>query len=190
MSVAHPWLEQEPWPTAVMPREMLEKRIERVLTMTNIGYLGTVRKDGSPIVSPIEFYADGFTSAEGFSLYVFPQPKSPKAYAIKRDPRVAMAIANPMAGWACVMGCQFFGMAKLLDVDTPEWEHGMKVFKWQASSAELGRSLDTAPRGQLARIDAERIVYTEHLMRKEGYAPRQIWIAGESETKVVPGGNV
>ena len=147
MSVAHPWLEQEPWPTAVMPREMLEKRIERVLTMTNIGYLGTVRKDGSPIVSPIEFYADGFTSAEGFSLYVFPQPKSPKAYAIKRDPRVAMAIANPMAGWACVMGCQFFGTAKLLDVDTPEWKHGMKVFKWQASSAELGRALDAGAAG-------------------------------------------
>ena len=53
-----------------------------------------------------------------------------------------------------------------------------------------GQFADTAPRGQLARIDAERIVYTEHLMRKEGYAPRQIWTAGESETRVVPGGNV
>jgi general stress protein 26 len=184
MSVAHPWLEQEPWPTQVMPKEMLEKRIERVLTMTNIGYLGTVRKDGSPIVSPLEFYNDGFT------LYIFPQPKSPKAYAIKRDPRVAIAIANPMAGWACVMGCQIFGTAKLLDVDTPEWEHGMKVFKWAASSSELGRALDEAPRGQLARIEPERIVYTEHMMRKEGYAPRQIWTAGDDELQVVPGGNV
>jgi general stress protein 26 len=184
MSIAHPWLEQEPWPTQVMPKEMLEKRIERVLTMTNIGYLGTVKKDGSPIVSPLEFYNDGFT------LYIFPQPKSPKAYAIMRDPRVAIAIANPMAGWACVMGCQIFGTAKLLDVDTPEWKHGMKVFKWAASSSELGRSLDEAPRGQLARIEPERIVYTEHLLRKEGYAPRQIWTAGEDELQVVPGGNV
>ncbi len=184
MSIAHPWLEQEPWPTQVMPKEMLEKRIERVLTMTNIGYLGTVKKDGSPIVSPLEFYNDGFT------LYIFPQPKSPKVYAIMRDPRVAIAIANPMAGWACVMGCQIFGTAKLLDVDTPEWKHGMKVFKWAASSSELGRSLDEAPRGQLARIEPERIVYTEHLLRKEGYAPRQIWTAGEDELQVVPGGNV
>ena len=55
MSVAHPWLEQEPWPTQAMPKAMLEQRIERVLTMTNIGYLGTVKKDGSPIVSPLEF---------------------------------------------------------------------------------------------------------------------------------------
>jgi general stress protein 26 len=184
MSVAHPWLEQEPWPTQAMPKQMLEKRIERVLTMTNIGYLGTVRKDGSPIVSPLEFYNDGFT------LYIFPQPKSPKAYAIKRDPRVAIAIANPMAGWACVMGCQIFGQATLLDVDTPEWERGMKVFKWQASSAELGRQTQEAPRGQLARIEPERIVYTEHLMRKEGYAPRQIWTPGDDELQVVPGGNV
>ena len=88
------------------------------------------------------------------------------------------------------MGCQIFGTAKLLDVDTPEWQHGMKVFKWAASSSELGRSLDEAPRGQLARIEPERIVYTEHLMRKEGYAPRQIWTPGDAELQVVPGGNV
>jgi nitroimidazol reductase NimA-like FMN-containing flavoprotein (pyridoxamine 5'-phosphate oxidase superfamily) len=184
MSVAHPWLEQEPWPTQQMPIDMLEKRIERVLTMTNIGYLGTVKKDGSPIVSPLEFYN------EGFDLYIFPQPKSPKAYAIKRDPRVAIAMANPMAGWACVMGCQIFGQATLLDVGTPEWEHGMKVFKWAASSSELGRALDEPPQGQLCRIVPDRIVYTEHMMRKEGYAPRQIWTPDATEAQVVPGGNV
>jgi len=184
MSLAHPWLEQEPWPTASMPKEMLEKRIERVLTMTNIGYLGTVMKNGAPIVSPLEFYCDGFT------LYIFPQPNSPKVHALRRDPRVSIAIANPMAGWACVMGCQIFGTAELLDVDTPEWQHGMKIFKWQASSAELGRQLEVPPQGQLARITPERIVYSEHLMRKEGYAPRQIWRPGDEETQVVPGGNV
>jgi hypothetical protein len=66
----------------------------------------------------------------------------------------------------------------------------MKVFKWSGSSFELGRQLDEPPQGQLARIDAERIVYSEHLMRTEGYAPRQIWTAGDAELKVVPGGNV
>ena len=188
MSTAHPWLEEEPWPTKAMPKAMLEKRIERVLTMTNIGYLGTVKKDGSPIVSPLEFYSEIHDGK--ISLYIFPQPKSPKAYAIMRDPRVCIAIANPMAGWACVMGAQVFGTATLLDVDTPEWQHGMKIFKWAASSSELGRQLEIAPQGQLAKIDAERIVYSEHLMRKEGYAPRQIWTVGDAELKVVPGGNV
>lgn len=184
MSIAHPWLQQEPWPTAAMPRDELEKRIERVLTMTNIGYLGTVRKDGSPIVSPLEFYIDGL------SLYIFPQPNSPKLKAMQRDPRVSLAVANPMAGWACVMGCQIFGSVSILDVGTPEWERGMKIFKWQASSAELGRPLVEPPQGQLARIDPERIVLTEHLNRKYGYAPRQIWRKDEAETQVVPGKNV
>jgi len=103
MSVAHPWLEQEPWPTEQMSKEMLENRIERVLTMTNIGCLGTVSKSGAPIVSPVEFYNDGM------QLYIFPQPNSPKLKAMQRDPRVSFAIMNSMAGWACVMGCQVFG---------------------------------------------------------------------------------
>jgi len=184
MSIAHPWLEQEPWPTAALPKPQLEKRIERVITMTNIGYLGTVRKDGSPNVSPVEFYADGF------SLYMFPQPGSPKLKALQRDSRVAFAIANPMAGWACVMGAQFFGCGTLLDPGTPEWDHGMRVFKWVASSFELNQPMDRAPRGQLLRIDPDRIVYSEHLLRKEGYAPRQIWLRDDDRPQVVPGGNV
>jgi len=184
MSAAHPWLEQEPWPTEQMTKEMLESRIERVLTMTNIGYLGTVSKSGAPIVSPLEFYNDGLT------LYFFPQPNSPKLKAMLRDPRVCLAIANPMAGWACVMGAQIFGTATIMDVGAPEWEHGMKVFKWPGSSFELGRPLVEPPQGQLARLDPERIVYSEHLLRKEGYAPRQIWRKDADELQVVPGGNV
>jgi hypothetical protein len=184
MSIAHPWLEQEPWPTKKMPKKLLESRIERVLTMTNIGYLGTTRKDGSPIVSPVEFYAQGFT------LYMFPQPNSPKHHALKRDRRVAFAVANPMAGWACVMGAQLFGKGTLLDPGTPDWRHGMKVFKWVGSDFELGRPCTDPPRGQLLRIDPERIVYSEHLLRKEGYAPRQIWLRDAESPEVVPGGNV
>jgi hypothetical protein len=41
-----------------MPNEPPESRIERVPALTNIGYLGTVKKDGSPIVSPVEFHVD------------------------------------------------------------------------------------------------------------------------------------
>ncbi len=89
MSIAHKWLEQEPWPTQVMPKKLLESRIERVLTLTNIGYLGTVKKDGSPIVSPVEFYNDGF------NLYIFPQPNSPKVHALRRDPRAELRHRQP-----------------------------------------------------------------------------------------------
>ena len=71
MSIAHKWLEQEPWPTQATPKKLPESRIQRVLTL-NIGYRGRVRKDGSPIVSPVEFYNDGF------SLYVFRSRTAPR----------------------------------------------------------------------------------------------------------------
>jgi hypothetical protein len=81
-----------------------------------------------------------------------------------------------MAGWACTMGAQLFGKARLLEVGTPEWKRGMEVFKWPASSFEVGRGLDSGPpKGLLMRLDPERVVYTEHFLRKRGYAPRQIW---------------
>jgi general stress protein 26 len=168
MSAAHPWLEPENWPTKKMPREQLARRIKRVLTMTNICYLATLGKNG-PIVSPVEHYADEL------SIYVFPQPGSPKLKAMQRDPRISCAIANPMAGWACTMGAQLFGKAELLEVGSPGWEHGMEIFKWPASSFEIGSGLDKPPQGMLMRLDPERIVYTEHYMREDGFAPRQIW---------------
>ena len=66
----------------------------------------------------------------------------------------------------------------------------MKDFKFVGSNFELGREVAAKPRGQIARLDPDRIVYTDHLMRKQGCAPRQIWRKGETETRVVPGGNV
>jgi hypothetical protein len=168
MSAAHPWLEPANWPKTPCPREQLEQRIERVLTMTNIGVLSTTGKDG-PIGSPVEFYADVL------SVYVFPQPNSPKLKAMQRDPRVSFAVMNPMAGWACTMGAQLFGRARLLEPGTPEWQRGMEIFKWPASSFEIGRPLDGPPQGLLMRLDPDRVVYTEHFLRKEGFAPRQIW---------------
>jgi general stress protein 26 len=168
MSAAHPWLEPENWPKTPLPRDELERHIERVLTMTNIGYLATLGVNG-PIVSPVEFYAEKLT------IYVFPQPGSPKLKAMQRDPRVSMAIANPMAGWACTMGAQLFGKAELLDPGTPAWKHAMTIFKWPASAFEIGRPLSGPPQGIMMKLAPERIVYTEHYLRRDGYGPRQIW---------------
>jgi general stress protein 26 len=173
MSAAHPWLEPENWPTTEMPRDQLVWRIKRVLTLTNICYLATLGKNG-PIVSPVEFYSDDL------DIYIFPQPGSPKLKAMQRDPRVSCAIANPMAGWASAMGAQLFGEAELLEVGTPDWEHGMEIFKWPGSSFEIGTGLDEPPRGMLMRLAPERIVYTEHYLRADGFAPRQIWRRDES----------
>ncbi len=173
MSTAHPWLDLSNWPTKPLPREELERHIDRALTLTNIGVLATSSSKG-PIASPVEFYADGFT------LYIFPQPGSPKLRAMQKDPRVSFAVANPMAGWACAQGAQLFGNAEILDVGTPEWEHGMKIFKWPASSWEIDGTMTEPPQGQLMRLQPDRIVYTEHFLRRDGYGPRQIWYRDEN----------
>ena len=168
MSAAHTWLDLENRPTEPLPRDLLEQNIERVLTLTNIGFMGTIGKNG-PIVSPVEFYSEGLT------IYVYPQPNSPKIKALQRDPRMSFAVANPMAGWASAFGCLMFGIAQLLDAGTPEWELGMTVFKYPSSNWEVGRPLDRIPEGELLRLRPDRITLTEHFLRRSGYAARQFW---------------
>lgn len=168
MSESHPWLETTPWPTAQLPREELSTRIEHFLATQWMGVLCTIGKNG-PIGSPVEYYADGL------NIFILPQPNSPKVKAITRDPRLCFAIHGENSGWASVRGAQVFGNARFIDPGTPEHEHGMRVYRWQQSAIQLGKPLDTAPQVPLLVIKPERVVYTEHWLRKDGFGPRQIW---------------
>jgi hypothetical protein len=168
MSASHRWLDLENRPTAELPREQLEARIERVLTLTNLGFMATIGGRG-PICSPVEYYS------EDLDIYVYPQPNSPKIRALQRDPRMSFAVANHMAGWASAFGVQLFGVGELLEPGTPDWEHGMTVFKYPASNWEVGRPIDTVPQGLLLRLRPDRITLTEHFLRRDGYAARQFW---------------
>ena len=158
MAAPHSWLEPDNWTKNPMPREALEARIERILTLTNIGYLGTLGKNG-PIVSPLEFYADGF------DVYVFPQPNSPKVKAMQRNPSICLAVANPMAGWACAMGCQMFGNAELLalqvDADSREAIQAREIRASANRATALVRQILTFARGvegERAQIDVRPII--------------------------------
>jgi len=168
MNAPHGWLDPENRPTEPLPRAALEERIERALTLTNLGVMATVGKNG-PIASPVEFYS------ENLDVYIYPQPNSPKVKALGRDPRMSFAVANSMAGWASAFGVQLFGTGELLEPGTPDWEHGMTVFKYPASNWELGRPIDTVPPGLLLRLRPDRITLTEHFLRRSGYAARQFW---------------
>ncbi len=165
---AHPWLAETPWPTRQLPRDELKRRIEHFLATHWMGVLCTVGRDG-PIGSPVEFYA------EGLAVYILPQPGSPKVKALQRDPRVCVAIHGENCGWASVRGAQLFGTAEFLEPGTPAHAHAMTIYRWQASSVQLGRPLDQPPATALVRIDPERVVYTEQWLRKDGFGPRQIW---------------
>lgn len=168
MSNAHPWLEAWPWPTKKMPRDQLYARIEHLLVMANIGVLATTGKNGA-IASPVEY------TAEGLAVYSYPQPGSPKLAAMKRDPRVSFAVHAAVGNWVSCRGAQLFGLAEILEPGTDDWEHGIAILPWEANAIELGRDINTKPSDPIMRIQPDRVVYTEHWIRRDGYAPRQIW---------------
>lgn len=165
---AHPWLAQTPWPTATLARDELQARIEHFLATHWMGVLSTIGKNG-PIGSPIEYHA------EGTAIYILPQPGSPKLKAMQRDPRVCFAAYGENSGWASVRGAQLFGNIEFIEPGTPAHEHAMTIYRWAASAEQLGKPLDRPPQILLARLDPERVVYTEQWLRKDGYSPRQIW---------------
>lgn len=165
---AHPWLSETPWPTRQLPREELARRIEHFLATHWMGVLCTSGRNG-PIGSPVEYYAEGMT------IYILPQPGSPKIKALQADPRICVAIHGANCGWASVRGAQLFGNAEMLDPGTAEHAHAMSVYRWQASAVQLGKPLDKTPQVALLRLTPERIVYTEQWLRKDGFGPRQIW---------------
>ncbi|UCG72111.1 MAG: pyridoxamine 5'-phosphate oxidase family protein [Chromatiales bacterium] len=165
---AHSWLHETPWPTKQLPRAELSERIEHLLATHWMGVLSTVGK-GGPIGSPVEYYADAKT------IYILPQPGSPKLQALQQDPRVCFSIYAENSGWASVRGAQLFGNAQLLDPGTSEHVHAMTIYRWQSSALQLGKPLDEPPQMQLLKIDPERVVYTEQWLRKGGFGPRQIW---------------
>jgi len=165
---AHPWLHETPWPTKQLPREELTTRIEHLLAINWMGVLCTIGKNG-PIGSPVEYYAEGTT------VYILPQPGSPKLKAIQKDPRLCFSIHAENTGWVSVRGAQLFGDAQLLEPGTPEHDHALSIYRWQSSAVQLGRSLTEPPQFQLLKIDPHKIVYTEQWLRKDGFGPRQIW---------------
>ncbi|GIW10503.1 MAG: pyridoxamine 5'-phosphate oxidase family protein [Chloroflexi bacterium] len=173
-STAHPWLSQPP-PTARLPREQLEDRIEQLLASQNLCVLATVDPRGNPVASPVEYYHEGLT------IYFVADASSPKLRNLRRHPRVSAAIVAPYVGWASVRGCQLFGHARVLEPGTPEHAAGMEVYRWQSSAADLGRPVVEPPRVPLVHLVPDRIIYLESWLRKHGYASKQVWRAPEEQ---------
>ncbi|MEV4258149.1 PPOX class F420-dependent oxidoreductase, partial [Spirillospora sp. NPDC049652] len=77
-----------------------------VLEGTRTGKIGVIRKDGSPHVTPIWFLLDGDDLL--FTTY----GKGLKAHALKRDPRVSIAVDDQAPPYSFVM---IDGVAALTD---------------------------------------------------------------------------
>ena len=60
--------------------------------------------------------------------------------------------------------------------DDARFDEHWEAFRREFEQVEQGRSPDDVP-GALVVVEAQRIVYTEHWLRRDGFAPRQIWRA-------------
>lgn len=167
MPVTNPWL-AGPAPTARLDRDRLGERILNLLSSQNMCVLATVGPDG-PLATPVRYFhldfAVMFTTAS----------TSPKMRNIAADPRVSVGVFAPLVGQASSRGAQLFGRARVLREDDPDFAHWWPAVRWQSDHVERSRPLDEPPTGPLVVVEAERIVYTEHWLRRDGYAPRQFW---------------
>ena len=168
MSVAYRWVEP-PWPQKVLPRARLEDRIEQLLGSTNMCVVATTGKTGQPIASPIEYYADGL------DVYMLPDPGTPKLKAMQRDPRVCVAVHGAYHGWHTARGLQIFGRAQIIEPHAPGWKRGMEIFRWHEWMSDLGMDARKPFERQVCRIVADRILYTDTWLWKQGYKAKQEW---------------
>jgi nitroimidazol reductase NimA-like FMN-containing flavoprotein (pyridoxamine 5'-phosphate oxidase superfamily) len=152
----------------------LEERILNLLSSQNMCVLATAGAEG-PLATPVRYFhldfAVMFTAAAG----------SPKMRNLAADPRVSVGIFAPLVGQASSRGAQLFGEARVLSESDADFEHYWSAFRWQSDHVERSRPLDEPPSGPLVVIEAKRIVYTEHWLRREGFAPRQFWTRAEAD---------
>ncbi|MEU4160820.1 pyridoxamine 5'-phosphate oxidase family protein [Actinoplanes sp. NPDC026670] len=167
MVVTNPWL-AGPSPRRRLEPERLEERILNLLSSQNMCVLATVGEDG-PLATPVRYFHLDFT------IVFTALGTSPKMRNIRNDPRVSIGIFAPLVGQASSRGAQLFGKARILEPGHADFESYWPVVRWQSDHIERARDLDDPPLGPISVVPADRIVYTEHWLRREGYAPRQIW---------------
>ena len=166
--LTNPWL-AGPAPETVLPRAQLEERILNLLSSQNMAVVATVSADGSPVASPVRYFSLGFeifyTSWESVAEVAQPAARPP---GLRRDLRAARRAGEQPRSTALRDGPH----PRPRDPSAqPYWE----ALRWQSDHVERGRSLDDPPTDPVTVITPARIVYTEHWLRRTGYAPRQTW---------------
>lgn len=173
MPLTNPWL-AGPAPDAALPRDQLEERILNLLSGQNMAVVATVNADGSPAATPVRYFS------LGLEIFYTSWDASAKSRNLRRDPRVSAGIFAPLVGQASSRGAQLFGVARTLDREDPRAQPYWEALRWQSDHVERGRSLHTPPTDPVTVITPRRILYTEHWLRRTGYAPRQTWRAQDT----------
>ncbi|MFC5729999.1 MULTISPECIES: pyridoxamine 5'-phosphate oxidase family protein [Nocardioides] len=170
MPLTNPWL-VGPAPDRQLPREELEDRILNLLSTQNMAVVATINADGSPSATPVRYFS------LGLEIFYSSWNESRKSRNLVRDPRISAAVFAPLVGQASSRGAQLFGTARTLERNDPVADRYWEAFRWQSDHVERGRPLDAPPTDPITIVTPTRILYTEHWLRRSGYAPRQTWRA-------------
>ncbi|MET1074326.1 MAG: pyridoxamine 5'-phosphate oxidase family protein, partial [Umezawaea sp.] len=163
--MTNPWL-AGPAPEGELDHARLSERILNLLSSQNMCVLATTGPNG-PLATPVRYHHLDFT------VMFTAAPRSPKMRNLAADPRISIGVFAPLVGQASSRGAQLFGEARVLTPDEPDHTHHWSAFRWQSDHVERSLPLDEPPTGPLVVVAAQRIVYTEHWLRREGYSPRQ-----------------
>ena len=101
---------------------------------------------------------------------------------------MSIGLFAPLVGQASSRGAQLFGVAEVLLPGMDGYSDGMAIYRWQSDAVERGRPLDQEPSGPMVRVVADRVVYTEHWLRRDGYSPRQFWSRSANSGSLEPTG--
>jgi general stress protein 26 len=171
MPLTNPWLSGSA-KGSPLERSALESRILNLLSSQNMCVLATSGTDG-PLATPVRYFS------LGFAVMFTASPRSPKMRNIERNPAVSVGIFAPLVGLASSRGAQIFGNVEVIPDGSPRFAHYWEAFRWESEQIEQGRSGTDSP-GAVAVIEADRIVYTEHWLRRDGFAARQFWSRDDS----------
>jgi general stress protein 26 len=166
MPLTNPWLSGSA-SGEKLERDLLQERVLNLLSSQNMCVLATIGADG-PLATPVRYFH------LGLAVMFTASPRSPKMRNISRDSRVSVGIFAPLVGLASSRGAQLFGSAEVIASGHPNFGKYWEAFRWESEQVEQGRLPSDDP-GAIVVIEADRIVYTEHWLRKDGFAARQFW---------------
>lgn len=161
------------------PRLEITPYVLNLLSSQNMCVIASTGPDG-PLATPMRYYH------LDFALIFTASGRSPKMRNLAADPRISIGVFAPLVGQASSRGAQIFGRATTLAPDDQEFRRYWEAYRWQSDHVERGNSLDEPPLGPMVVVQPQRIVYTEHWLRRDGYAPRQFWRPETSFTADVP----
>jgi hypothetical protein len=138
-----------------LSRADLEKEIIDYLGKTQPCSLATCGKDGVPRIAVTDYVN------EGLVIYIFSEGGD-KFKNLRENNRVAIGIGTSAKTVRSVRGVNLWGCAEVFTEDTPEFAHGMKLFKpiLREQEQEVGFPIEL-PKGtvRMIRITPTKIVY-------------------------------